>query len=435
MRLLFLASTILLCPLAVFSADSPAFRGNPDHPSVYDAKPLHNPPQLKWKFSAKGQILSSPAVANGVLYIGSADHRLYAIDSGTGALKWEFKTGSSVASSPAVLDGVVYFSSYDGSVYALSAVDGKLRWKFETKGERRFAAKHLHGSLPVAETMPDPFDVYLSSPLIWKGALYVGSGDGNVYSLNASTGSLNWKFQTGDVVHASPIISNGVLYIGSWDSYFYALDASSGKEKWRFKTGEDHDIYNQVGIQSSAVVADGIVYFGCRDSKLYAVDTESGKQRWVYDNKGSWVIASPLVHGGKLYFETSDSGMFRALDAKTGAEIFSMKFSGWPTFSSPIIAGDMFYLGSLSGKLFAIDLSQRKILWEFLTDGNRKNGETYTKPDGTPNYEIAYLGDFYDDMIVGVQKMRSVGAIYSSPVLVDGVLFFGSTDGTVYALE
>ncbi len=238
----------------------------------------------------------------------------------------------------------------------MASCTGNLR----PKGERRFTAKHLHGSLPAAETMPDPFDVYLSSPLIWKGAVYAGSGDGNVYSLNASTGTLNWKFQTGDVVHASPVISNGTLYIGSWDSYFYALDAATGKEKWRFKTGEDHDIYNQVGIQSSAVIADGIVYFGCRDSKLYAVDAESGKQRWVYDNKGSWVIASPLVQDGKLYFETSDSGMFRALDAKTGAELFSLKFSGWPTFSSPIIAGNMFYLGSLSGKLLAIDLSQRK---------------------------------------------------------------------------
>ena len=101
------------------------------------------------------------------------------------------------------------------------------------------------------------------------------------------------------------------------------------------------------------MVADGIVYFGCRDSNLYALDAETGKKLWAYNNKGSWVIASPLVKDGKLYFETSDSGMFHTLDAKTGTELFSMKFSGWPTFSSPILAGGVLYLGSLSGKLFA----------------------------------------------------------------------------------
>ncbi len=426
---------VLVCSLAAIADDSPSFRGYPDHPSVYGATPIRSAPQVKWKFATKAQVVSSPAVVNGVLYVGSADHRLYALDVKTGAKKWEFKAEAGIASSPAVAAGTVYFSSYDGNAYAVGADDGKLRWKFETAGERRYSGTHLNGSQPKGESMPDPFDTYLSSPLVWKGAVYLGSGDGNIYSLDAATGKLNWKFKTGDVVHASPAISGGTLFIGSWDSYFYALDAATGNEKWRFKTGEDPDIHNQVGIQSSAVVADGIVYFGCRDSNLYAVDAETGKKLWAYNNKGSWVIASPLVKDGKLYYETSDSGMFRALDAKSGAELFSMKFGGWPTFSSPILAGDVLYLGSTSGKLFAIDVPQQKTLWEFQTDGNRQNGATYTKPDGTPNYELAFLGDFYDDMVVGVQKMRSVGAIYSSPVLVDGVLYFGSTDGNIYALQ
>jgi outer membrane protein assembly factor BamB len=437
MRSFFLTIAVLACPLIALSTDSASFRGNPEHPGVYETNPLRTGPgpQVKWKFSAQGQVLSSPAVVNGVLYVGSADHQLYALDANTGAKKWEYKTGSGISSSPAVSGNTVYFSSYDGGIYAVATEDGKLRWKFATGGERRFAAKHLHGSQPPGETMPDPFDVFLSSPLLSDGSVYLGSGDGNVYSLNASTGKLNWKFQTGDVVHASPVISGGTLFVGSWDSNFYALNAATGKEKWRFKTGDDPDTHNQVGIQSSAVVTDGVVYFGCRDSNLYAIDAQSGKQRWVFNNKGSWVVASPVVRDGKLYFATSDSGMFHALDAKTGADLYAMKFSGWPTFSSPILAGDIFYLGSLSGKLFAIDLSQRKTIWEFQTDGNRKNGSTYTKADGTPNYEAAYAGDFYDDMIVGEQRMRTVGSIYSSPVLVDGILYFGSADGNIYALQ
>ena len=330
--------------------------------------------------------------------------------------------------------GIVYFTSYDGNFYAVDVATGQLRWKFQTVGEHRYTATHLHGSQPAAEAMPDPFDVYLSSPLVAQGAVFFGSGDGNVYSLHASDGSLNWKFHTNDVVHASPVIADGKLYIGSWDSYFYALDTATGRQLWRFKTGEDPNIHNQVGIQSSAVVADGLVYFGCRDSNLYALDASTGEKKWAYNNKGSWVIASPIIYQGNLYFATSDSGMFHAVNAKTGTEIFSLKFSGWPTFSSPAIARGILYVGSHSGKLFAINLAQQKIAWEFQTEGARENGALYTEDDGTPKYEAAYAGDFYDDLIVGVRKLMTVGGIYSSPVLVDGVLYFGSTDGYIYAL-
>ena len=429
-----LCASLLSLPVVAPAKDSPSFRGNVNRPGVYDEAPVTKFTQLKWKFQTKGIIVSSPALVGDTLYIGSADHRLYAINAATGAQKWAFKTGSGVASSPAVADGIVYFLCYDSIFYAVDAASGTLKWKFATGGERRFAARHLHGSQPAAETMPDPFDVYLSSPVISQGSVYFGSSDGNVYSLDAASGKLNWKFLTGDVVHASPVLSNGILYIGSWDSYFYALDAATGREVWRFKTGEDPAIHNQVGIQSSAVVSDGIVYFGCRDSNLYALDASTGEKKWAYNNKGSWVIASPIVYQGNLYFATSDSGMFRALNAKNGAELFSLKFSGWPTFSSPAIARGMLYAGSLSGKLYAIDLSQQKIAWEFQTDGARENAALYTKPDGTPNYESAYGDDFYDNVVIGVHKLMSVGSIYSSPVPLDGVLYFASTDGSVYAL-
>ena len=432
-RSLFLV-VLLFLPQALFAEDSPGFRGDVEHPGVYDTAPLAKFTQVRWKFKTKGLVVSSPAVVNGTLFAGSADHNLYAIDIATGTQKWIFKTGSGVASSPAVSNGTVYFVSYDGNFYAVDVATGQLRWKFQTAGEHRYTATHLHGSQPAAEAMPDPFDVYLSSPLVAQGAVFFGSGDGNVYSLHASDGSLNWKFHTNDVVHASPVIADGRLYIGSWDSYFYALDAATGRQLWRFKTGEDPDIHNQVGIQSSAVVADGLVYFGCRDSNLYALDASTGEKRWAYNNKGSWVIASPIIYQGNVYFATSDSGMFHAVNAKTGTEIFSLKFSGWPTFSSPSIARGMLYVGSHSGKLFAINLAQQKIAWEFQTEGARENGAFYTKDDGTPKYEAAYAGDFYDDMIVGVRKLMTVGGIYSSPVLVDGVLYFGSTDGYIYAL-
>ena len=430
-----LSAALSLLPCALFAIDSPSFRGGPDHPGVYDSASIAHTPQVKWKFQTAGKIFSSPAISSGVLFVGSTDHSLYAVELATGKQLWKFETGSSIPSSPAVANGSVYFLSYDDNFYSLDSATGKLRWKFKTGGEHRFTAKHIHGSQPASESMPDPFDAFLSSPLVWRDSVYFGSSDGNVYSLDASSGALRWKFHTGDVVHASPFISKGVLYIGSWDSYFYALDAATGAEKWRFKTGEDPDTHNQVGIQSSATVADGIVYFGCRDSNLYALDAATGAKKWAFNNKGSWVISSPAVKDGKVYFATSDTSMVYALDAKTGAISFSLKFYGWPFFSSPTVAGNMLYIGSHSGKLITVDLAVQKPSWEFATDGQRKNGPAYTKPDGTPNYEAAYSGDFYNDMVVGVERLMTVGGLYASPVLSDGILYIASTDGALYALQ
>ena len=413
----------------------PTFRGNPEHSGIYEGAGVPALKGVKWTFKATGRLIASPTIDGETVYIGSTAGVFYAVDRDSGNAKWKYAVKARVASTAAVANRMVYFGAYDGNFYALDASTGALKWKFATEGEHRYAATHLHGSEPAKEVMPDPFDCYLSSPVVWNGAVYFGSGDGNVYALDAASGALKWKLKTGDVVHASPAIADGKVYIGSWDSNFYALDAATGKEVWRFKTGEDPDIHNQVGIQSSAAVVDGVVYFGCRDSHLYALDAKTGEKKWAYGTKGSWVIASPAVRDGKVYFATSDSGMVFVLDAKSGEVIFSLNLQRWPSFSSPAVAGEMLYEGSSSGRLNAVDLTNRKLAWSFETEAAKKNGPAYTKPDGSPNYAAAFDGDFYDDMIVGHYRMMAVGPILSSPVVVDKVVYFGGTDGILYALD
>ncbi len=430
-----LCGLLLLLCLPVFGEDAFMFRGDARHSGVYKAAGVRQLHGVKWKFHSRGQLLSSPAVVGDTVYVGSTDHNLYAIDRGTGAVKWKFETGSRVNSSPAVADGLVYFGSYDGLFYAVEAASGKVRWKFTTGGEHRFTDKHLHGAQPVSESMPDPFDFYLSSPAVSAGVVYFGGGDGNVYALDAASGNLKWKFQTGNVVHASPAVAEGMVFVGSWDSYLYALDAATGKQRWRFKTGEDHETHNQEGLQASPVIADGVVYVGCRDSNFYAVDARTGQKKWAFNNKGSWVIGSAAVEDGKVYFATSDTGLLYGVDALSGAQLFSFENQHWPMFSSPAIAGGMLYVGTHEGKLIALDLASHKPAWVFQTEGSQQNGSTYTKPDGTPKYEAAFSDDFYEDIVIGVQKMMSVGAILSSPVVVDDVVYFGSTDGNLYAVN
>jgi len=426
----------LCLSLSTSAQHAAMFRGDLQHTGVYGAPGVPKLNGIKWKFHTGGRVISSPTVVNGVAYVGSTDGNLYAIASGSGALKWKFETKSWEVSSPAVVSGVVYFLSYDSHLYALDAATGQVKWKFAIGGEKRYAGTHLHHLEPAAETMPDPWDFYLSSPAVWKGAVYFGSSDGNAYSLDATSGALKWKFHTGDVVHSSPTIADGVLYIGSWDTNLYALDAAKGTEKWRFKTGEDPDIHNHVGIQASPAVADGIVFFGSRDSFAYGVDAATGKQLWKFSTDGSWVNNSMVVHDGKAYFGTSIPGFIHAVEAKTGKVVFDLP-TGTPVFASMALAGDTLYLGNFGGKLTAIDLKTQKPAWVFETDGAKQNAAALTNQDGTIKFEVVFSSPnlFYDDMVIAVHKLFTMGTILSSPTVVGNTVYFGSTDGNLYALQ
>ncbi len=432
---LFLSATIifsLLTPAAL--ADSPTFRGDPAHSGIYATDKVPALDRLAWKFKTGAKVLSSPAVAGGTVYVGSADHVVYALNAADGVVRWRYKTGGAVNSSPALAAGSVFVLSADGNLYAIDASDGKLKWKFATAGERRFTAPGIHGATPRTEVMPDPFDVFLSSPTVVAGTVYFGAGDHHVYALDANSGALRWTFETGNVVHASPAVADGVVYIGSWDRNLYALNAASGALIWKFQTGDDTKIYNQVGIASSAAVAGGTVFFGCRDGHFYAVDAKTGARKWVHDNKKGWVIASPAVEHGVVYFPTSDGERFKALDAATGATIYDISNKA-VSFSSPAIARDIVFYGSSDGWLHAVDAATGRIKAEFQTDGSKANAAKYIDSTGRIDSAALYPDFTLDGMIIGLDRMFSLGSVLSSPAVVDGVVYFGSTDGNVYAIR
>jgi outer membrane protein assembly factor BamB len=74
--------------------------------------------EVVWTFSTNGDVASSPAIAGNVIYVGSEDGCLYAINGTTGEKLWEYTTGDQITSSPAVCDGMVYVGSHDGKLYA-----------------------------------------------------------------------------------------------------------------------------------------------------------------------------------------------------------------------------------------------------------------------------------------------------------------------------
>jgi outer membrane protein assembly factor BamB len=421
--------------MAVPACDAQSmFRGDAVHSGAYAGSAPRQFHRVKWKFPTGDRVISSPVFKDNVIYFGSDDGNIYAVEAASGRQIWKRATRGPVPATPAIADNTLYVGSYDGKFYALDAQTGTVKWKFATEGERRFEAKGLHGMQPRNQTIADPYDVFLSSPVVANNAVYFGSGDGNLYALDARTGELKWKFKTGDVVHASPALADGVLFFGSWDSYFYAVDAATGKEKWRFHGGEDALIHNQVGFQSSPSVVNGTVYTGCRDSNLYALDAATGKEKWRFFNELSWVITSPAVVDGRVFFATSDSSLYHVVDASTGKSLVRQQGKAF-MFSSPAIVGDVTLIGALNGTLEARDTKTGELLWDYQVDTSKQNKEWVLTADRKFNVPFLFHSNWREAPLLATDRQINIGGIFSSPLAVGGVVYFGSADGFVYALE
>ena len=176
--------------------EQPILRGPLDDGKPVDIYSLRgkNFHDIKWKFKTDGKIFSSPTVLDGVAYIGSEDHYLYAVDAVAGTLKWKFKTGGPVHASPAVYQTTVYVGSFDGYYYAIDINTGREKWKVKTKGEKWMGGKGYLGMKPTDEYLDDPWDYFLSSPSIELSdsqlTVYFGSSDGNLYAVDAANGQI-----------------------------------------------------------------------------------------------------------------------------------------------------------------------------------------------------------------------------------------------------
>ncbi|HEX9512344.1 MAG TPA: PQQ-binding-like beta-propeller repeat protein [Puia sp.] len=440
------------------NAGEAMFHADAKHSGVYPSGEYGSFGALHWKFRTGGKIFSSPAICDGIAFVGSEDKKLYAIDTKTGRLKWKFSTGGAVFSSPAVYNHIVYFGSYDGFYYAVDVHSGRLVWKFGTEGEKKVGAKGLWTMKPADQYMEDLYDFFLSSPVIDKQGsvptVYFGSSDGHLYALNAADGKLQWKFATGGIIHTSPALGNGKIYIGSWDTYFYAIDSHTGHEIWKFKTGEQPVYHVLEGIQSSAAVdpgapdnaagreskaqADGTVYFGARDGNFYALDGTTGLLKWKYPADNSWVLTTPAIKDGVVYIGTSDTYLFLALDGETGKEKYRFQARGY-VYSSPSLAGNTAYFGDFTGVFYAIDLeSEGKLADRFVTAVSKQNAGKILNKEG--KLDFGYTAANMDPALYSTNKtvmdrFYEMGSIVSTPAIAEGVIYFGSADGYLYALS
>ncbi len=179
---------------------------------------------LRWVYPREGNenvgsIVGNLAIDNNSIYFGSSNGKVYALDKATGDRKWpEYETFDRIWTSPVISDGVIYVSSYDNKLHAISSTDGKKLWQIE---------------LPSA---------ICSSPAVSKDIIYCGTFDRNLYAIKKTNGSILWKFESGNWFWSDVLVNGNVIYAACLDSRIYAIDADSGKEMWRFQCDKPVDL-------------------------------------------------------------------------------------------------------------------------------------------------------------------------------------------------
>ncbi len=349
-------------------------------------------------------------------------------------LRWKFAANGPVRGSPVVASGLVLFGSGDGNLYALDASSGRERWRADLGG----------GAVS-------------STPAVAGGLAVVTARERVVAAVDLETGRLRWRFEAEkdlpfewewDFWLSSPAVAGSTVYVGSGDGRLYALELATGRKLWQFATGGR--------VRSSAAVSDGVVYFGSMDGKVYALDAGSGKSLWSFDTEGvsidqakagfdrRSIVSSPAVSGDLLFVGSRDAHLY-AVDRKAGRQLWRFghkidDMEGTPEFSwvlsSPAVSDGLVFTGSSDGHFFnAVRAETGEEVWRFRTPGNVLSSGTLAGGQVFFGCEEGHL--FSVDAKTGAERwrFRTGGAVISSPAVVGGTVYFGSDDGFLYAVE
>ncbi len=192
-----------------------------------------------------------------------------------------------------------------------------------------------------------------------------------------------WTFKCEDEIRGSPGILNNIIYIGAYDNNMYAISATNGEFQWKFPA--------EGGIVTKPIFDDNNVYFGSEDSRLYSLSHRTGKLNWTFDASGP-IRCSPKIAEGHIFIGSDDGNMY-AVNILSSRRTWKVE-TGSPIRSSPFITSDYVYFGTEDGEMLCVDF-RGTVKWRF----------------------------------------RARRAITASPIVSQGVVFFGSLNSTFYALD
>lgn len=364
-------ATSLVAASGARSADWPMFLGSPNHVAI-SSETISVPMALEWKFKTTRYPNNpvSPVISGKTIFLANQSN-IQALDAETGEEKWKYPaegpigtpSAATIKATPAVDNGLVFVGATDGVMYGLDADTGALKWQFQTGGHIRF------------------------SPVFTGGILYFGSDDGKVYGLDEKTGKQAiTAIKAEGAIIGSPTISEGMIYFTAADLNFYAVVAASGRVKFTLRTmntnvystpvANDRYIFTIGGnnlyamtrggatrwsyaahnpITDTPLVTDDGVYFGDHGGRLYAIDLK-GREKWVITDNA----ARAMRFGDKPVKTAKGNDPFLQL---AGA-----------IYSSPLQTGPYIIVGTNRGFLYAIDAVTGAIKWEYGVFANLPKG-------------------------------------------------------------
>lgn len=319
--------------------------------------------QAKWIFRAEDELRGGPSYFNGMVFVGSYDTNMWAVNASDGSLVWKRATEGGIAATPVIDETmrIVLFGSEDRAFYALNTRDGSLVWSHLTDDKIRSSARLAHGYVffgsddgkLYAALVPNGRIMWeyatsapiRSTPFVTNDRIILATDDGEIVSLELN-GQRKWSYRAKRSITSSLVVDQeGYCYVGSYDNYVYALDSSNGFSHWRFRTNGP--------VIASPVVRNGFLYIGSTDGKMYCINTQTGKEKWSFDT-GKPIVASPVSHQSAVYFGSTNN-LFYCLDAQNGKQLWTFQTQGAIT-SAACLTQDTIYLTSMDRSLYALPL-------------------------------------------------------------------------------
>lgn len=311
-------------------------------------------PAARWSVTLGAETWASPVAHEGVTYLGTADGKLHARDTATGRERWTWSGPNAIYGSAFVDGERVCFVDERVDLVCLDRATGALRWRTPLHDAARAG-----GPAPKNPT----FNRRTPTPVLHNGALLVGSTDQGLYAIDARTGAIRWRHETGTRIFASVGLDGDLAWLGGHDGAVIALDLRTRTETARTKLpGAVVSMPRRVGET---------VIVGCRDYMLYGLKRPDLTPAWTFSFWFSWVESMPAVVDGVIYLGGSDFARVTALDPATGNKRWSTVVHGL-TWGTPLVTTNTVYAGASAqrgailphdGGLVALDRRTGAVKW------------------------------------------------------------------------
>lgn len=323
--------------------------------------------RVAWSVQTGDEVRGSASFANGLVYIGSYDCNLYALDPEDGEVAWKFQSGGGVVSRPLVVDETVIFGAEDGLVYGVDAETGAMRWSCRTGRAVRSSPRLIDGNVIIGS---DDGQIYALEPetgdIVWRHRawapvrssataarelLVIGSDDGTLYALRPEDGTVAWKQHCGGPVRAIPAIDGERIVVPSWSGLINSFTSSKGVRAWQQHLGSQ--------VAASPAVREGTIVLGMADGALLGLQSSDGSTRWTirYANQ----ITSTALLGETVGVVGTIDGDCLAFRIEDGELVWKHHIAS-AIVSTPTRAEDTIIIGSLDGSIYGIRLHEDEAL-------------------------------------------------------------------------